>query len=322
MSNDNQVNDAALMLSALGKDLADAAVGSLETNARDQIKARLEELEKNPPADGEVERVLREFERFFSEAVEAVNQSDFKPRVINDSSEEFVLEEEAEASFDIKLEPERRFVVPEPSGNCRLDLNRLHPYQVARALRNDTARTIAIVIQNLTTEHAAKTIENLAEEVRSEVAVELSKPLDVSPTVVDSILEAALAAAIRVDRREPEENQAQQMIELMRTLPKKIRTSMINHLMEVDEEFGAQVQSQLFQFEDMVRLEDRDIQKLLSGIDTDSLVIGLQQAPPELVEKLLGNMSKRARQSIEEEMEFKKMSKNRKLKLRDSKLCN
>ena len=40
-------------------------------------------------------------------------------------------------------------------------------------------------------------------------------------------------------------------------------------------------------------------------VETDSLVVALQRADDALVAKLLNNLSKRARESIQEEMQYK-----------------
>jgi flagellar motor switch protein FliG len=52
-------------------------------------------------------------------------------------------------------------------------------------------------------------------------------------------------------------------------------------------------------------LEDRDLQKVLAQSSSDALVIALVDASDDLKTKLFNNMSKRARQTIEDELQFK-----------------
>ena len=60
----------------------------------------------------------------------------------------------------------------------------------------------------------------------------------------------------------------------------------------------------LYQFEDLLLIEDRSIQKLLAEIDSKTLGLALKDAPQEISEKVMGNLSKRARESLTEEISF------------------
>ena len=91
----------------------------------------------------------------------------------------------------------------------------------------------------------------------------------------------------------------------MRSLPKTVRIPMMEQLVTSDPDLAGQVKSQLYQFEDLNKLSERDMQKVLGQTNTESLVLALQGADEELVSRILGNLSKRARESLVEEMEFK-----------------
>ena len=60
----------------------------------------------------------------------------------------------------------------------------------------------------------------------------------------------------------------------------------------------------MFVFDDLDTLTDREIQIILREIEQKDLVIALKTASEEVKEKILGNMSDRVRNYIEEEMEF------------------
>jgi len=60
----------------------------------------------------------------------------------------------------------------------------------------------------------------------------------------------------------------------------------------------------MFVFDDLDTLTDREIQVVLREVEEKDLVIALKTASEEVKEKILGNMSDRVRNYIEEEMEF------------------
>ena len=60
-----------------------------------------------------------------------------------------------------------------------------------------------------------------------------------------------------------------------------------------------------FTFDDILRLNDRAIQKLLTKIYTTDLLNALKSASSNIQNKFLFNMSKRAAQMLKEDMEFR-----------------
>jgi flagellar motor switch protein FliG len=59
----------------------------------------------------------------------------------------------------------------------------------------------------------------------------------------------------------------------------------------------------MFVFENLLDIDDRGIQTLLREIQSDSLIIALKGAPPELREKVFKNMSSRAAEMLREDLE-------------------
>jgi flagellar motor switch protein FliG len=181
----------------------------------------------------------------------------------------------------------------------------MHPYQVAHALRNEKPVAAGIVLRKLANEHAAKTLEFLPEALRPHVFLELASPSNVLPMIQERILSKTLELSLRVEEREAEEETTEQMANLMRSLPRPLRKPMLDELEKRDSDLAEAVRNALYRFEDMEKLSDRDLQKLLGQCQTDSLVCALQQVDESLLTFVLSNMSRRAKESLQEEMEFK-----------------
>jgi len=60
----------------------------------------------------------------------------------------------------------------------------------------------------------------------------------------------------------------------------------------------------MFTFEDLIYVDDAGIQKTLREIEQKDLALALKTANPQVSEKILKNMSERARAIVTEEMEF------------------
>lgn len=59
----------------------------------------------------------------------------------------------------------------------------------------------------------------------------------------------------------------------------------------------------MFVFENLNDLDDRSVQLLLREIQSDSLILALKGASPELREKIFKNMSQRASEMLREDLE-------------------
>jgi flagellar motor switch protein FliG len=60
----------------------------------------------------------------------------------------------------------------------------------------------------------------------------------------------------------------------------------------------------MFVFEDIVKLDDRSIQRILREVDSKDLTMALKGSSEEVKNVIFKNMSKRASQIIKEELDF------------------
>ncbi|QEG23371.1 FliG C-terminal domain-containing protein [Mariniblastus fucicola] len=300
----------AVLLNLVGGEAASSALSGIPEETSRQVKATLEEFKTHPPTQDEVEYVVDDFVKYFRFAMKTVDQK----MAQDDSADSEEPEDEtpapkimqlAEEDFEVEIEPEKKFLPLKETGNHIQDLTRLHPYQVAHAIRNEDALIISIVIRNLATEHAAKTLEFLPDTLRPAVFLQLAQPCTVSNEVLQRILETAVQIAKRVEKRENVVDAAEQMVTLIRSVPKHIRGPILDELQKTDEELSNKVKAQMYQFDDLSLLSDRDLQQVLGQTSTDSLASAVQGIDSDLMEKILGNMSKRARAAFEEELSFK-----------------
>ena len=90
------------------------------------------------------------------------------------------------------------------------------------------------------------------------------------------------------------------MLNLMGT---SVETSVLEYVREADNELAQQIMDNMFTFDDLIKVDDKAIQALLKEVQTESLVIALKGAAPELREKIFKNMSSRAAETLREDLE-------------------
>ena len=132
----------------------------------------------------------------------------------------------------------------------------------------------------------------------------LSKSNHCGAYIEELALQTVFDKAKTVEERDQEEISAGQIAELLRTFSKPIRVPLMQALTEEDEALAEQVKSKLFSIRDLANLQDRDVQAVLAECKTPDLVVGLQECEEEILVKVFSNMSKRAKETLQEEMEL------------------
>jgi len=293
----------ALLLSVLGDDASKAAFQSMHPTRATYVKRLLDEFKNDPPSHDEIEYVVKDFNNYFAFAMETLQPQIQQAKQANADNAKSPNSKSASA---VPKKPQPTFFdAIEPTGKPVDDLNRLDAYQIGMALKDDHPKTVALVLRQLETPLAAAVLENLSENTRTDSVVFLSHESTVPEKIVHQVLVSTFEKANSIHFRETVVDQSQVLADLMRSLPKEMRNQLIERLKLENPELIDEVRSKLYIFDDLLRLDDRDVQKVLGEIETDILIVALQQADPTVSTKLLNNLSKRARQTIVEEMEYR-----------------
>ena len=80
-------------------------------------------------------------------------------------------------------------------------------------------------------------------------------------------------------------------------------TAVIDNVREYDPELAQKILDEMFVFENLLDIDDRGIQTVLREVQSDSLIVALKGAAPELREKIFKNMSSRAAEMLREDLE-------------------
>ena len=289
----------ALLLCVLGEEAEAAAMKQLNPTRVVFISKLLNEYKQTPPSEEEVEYIVADFSKYFSFAM-----STLKPELKKaEKSKRNGGDHKAPAK---NSEPQLlEFPSVAETGDYLEDLNQLDAFQIATALEQDHPKTIAFVLNQLSTTQAAAVVKQLNDDVRRETVVYLSHGVAVQDAIARQIIKTTFQRANAVTVKKSDVSQADLLAELMRSLPKEMRVELIDKLNEENADIVEDIRSKLYVFEDVLRLDDRDTQKLIAETGSDFLVSAMQRVDPEIKAKLLDNLSKRARQSLEAEIEFK-----------------
>ena len=94
------------------------------------------------------------------------------------------------------------------------------------------------------------------------------------------------------------------IVEILNLVDRSTEKTIIETLEEDDPELAEEIKKRMFVFEDIVLLDDRSIQRVVREVEGNELAKALRGVDAEVQDKIFKNMSKRAAQTLKEEMEY------------------
>jgi flagellar motor switch protein FliG len=178
--------------------------------------------------------------------------------------------------------------------------------QVVSLLSGEHPQTVALVLAHLRPDHASAIMTGLPPQTQGEVAHRIALMERASPDVVTVVAENLQRKATAV--LTPQEMSAvggvQPLVEIINRADPTTEKLILEGLEARDQSLAEEVRSRMFVFTDIVLLEDRAIQLVLRGVEMSSLATALKGAGDEVKDKILRNLSERARENLVEEIEL------------------
>jgi len=176
---------------------------------------------------------------------------------------------------------------------------------VGTALRQEHPQVVAIVLSYLESDQAAQVISMLPEEDRHDVMVRLAT-LDEVPqralAELNDVIEKEVVARVSA-AASSKVGGARKAAEIMNSLDSQIEESILGQIRDLDEELANDIVDKMLVFENLLDADDRGIQALLREVQSDRLLVALKGADASISEKIFRNMSKRAAETLRDDLE-------------------
>jgi flagellar motor switch protein FliG len=175
---------------------------------------------------------------------------------------------------------------------------------VAELLRNEHPQIVAAILVHLDFDQAGSVLKSFAERQRNEVMVRIATLDGIQPTALkdlNEVLSKVLAGGDRLKKASL--GGAKTAAEIINLMGSAVETSVLDFIREADADLAQKIQDNMFTFDDLNKLDDKGVQALLKEVQSESLVIALKGATPEMREKVFKNMSSRAAETLREDLE-------------------
>ena len=185
------------------------------------------------------------------------------------------------------------------------ELGNVSPRILAQILRNEHPQTLALILGHLHPEQAAELLQNLPSGVRAEVLMRLSKLEAVAEDMlmeVDKVLQNQLIAMGGKEGKKV--GGITSVAEILNAVDRATEEEVLSEIEEESAQMAEDIRNLMFVFEDIKALDDRAIRELLKEVSNEELTQALKGASEELRDKFFRNLSERAANMIQEDLEI------------------
>ena len=190
-----------------------------------------------------------------------------------------------------------------PAGrNMWEKLSNVQEEVLANYLKNEYPQTIAVVLSKLNSEHAARVLAILPEDLALDVVGRMLNMEAVQKEVIERV-EQTLRTEFMSNLSQTRRRDAHEvMAEIFNNFDRQTETRFITSLEEEDREAAERIKALMFTFDDLIKLDPGSAQTLMRNIDKEKLGIALKSANEDVRSFFLGNMSSRAGKMLLDDM--------------------
>lgn len=177
--------------------------------------------------------------------------------------------------------------------------------ELFNAVKTEHPQTIALMTSYLPPERASAFLNQCPVELRDKIVERLAllqpTPIEVIEQIV-SIIGRKLG--VKPSRATSETGGVKSAATLLNALDRTMSKTVLTSIEERNPDLSKSIRAKMFTFEDMTRLDNSGLQKVMREVDTRDLAISLKKASYQVKAALLGAISKRAAETVKEEIGF------------------
>jgi flagellar motor switch protein FliG len=186
-------------------------------------------------------------------------------------------------------------------------LRSIDPEQIATTIQHEHPQVVTLLLSHLKIEKAALVLQNLPETIRSNIAIRLAKMERTNPevlSVVERILERRFAGIMSQNEVQNMAGGVESLAEILNRVDRNTEKRILEDLEAIDQTLATDIRNLMFVFEDIVRLDDKSIQRLLRDVDTKDLGLALKGANDDIRAIFFKNMSEKGAKLLKDDIEM------------------
>jgi flagellar motor switch protein FliG len=177
--------------------------------------------------------------------------------------------------------------------------------QISALMEGELPETIALIMAHLKPQQAAAVLAGLSERLRIDVAQSIATMGSANPdaiSIVADILKVRAGAVVSSKEKVEVRGGVHPLVEIINRADVTTERHILDGLDALDPALAEEIRAQMLTFSDIVKLERRDVQVVLRGIDSAVLALAMKGAPTAVVEVIETNVSERNLEILQAEI--------------------
>ncbi|MCU1554211.1 MAG: flagellar motor switch protein FliG [Arthrobacter sp.] len=183
-------------------------------------------------------------------------------------------------------------------------LEDLEPVQVLALIDGELPQTIALVLAHLSPRKASAVMAGLPGSLRADVALSIATMGSGAPEAIGIVADTRkLRGGAAVSQQASKVvGGIQPLLEIINRTDAGTERSVLDGLDLLDPELAVEIRAQMVTFDDVVKLERKDVQLVLRGLDASVLAVAMKGASEPVLETITTNVSGRNLEILESEI--------------------
>lgn len=183
-------------------------------------------------------------------------------------------------------------------------LEDIEPVQILALIDGELPQTIALVLAHLSPRKASAVMSGLPGSLRADVALSIATMGSGAPEAIGIVADTLkLRGGAAVSQQASKVvGGIQPLLEIINRTDAGTERSVLDGLDLLDPDLAVEIRAQMVTFDDIVKLERRDVQLVLRGLDASVLAVAMKGATEPVLETITTNVSGRNLEILESEM--------------------
>lgn len=184
-------------------------------------------------------------------------------------------------------------------------LNMMDPATVAEIIRDEHPQIIAAIVVHMERAQAAEVLQRLDEGLRNDVMLRVSTFSGAQPAALAELTEVLTGMLDGQNVQRNKNGGVNMAAEILNLFNTPAEESALTTLRNFDQGLAQRIVDEMFVFEDLAKLDDRTLQRVISDLDAEAMAIALKGASEAVFSRFIKNMSTRAAEMLQEDMEMR-----------------
>ena len=175
---------------------------------------------------------------------------------------------------------------------------------IADLISDEHPQIIAVILSYLESAVASDVLSQLDPKLQPDIIYRLSTIENIQPEALkelEKVMEKKFNS--NASLRATQAGGIRSAANVMNYLKSNVESSIMKELTKKDKDIAKEIQENMFDFENLIGIDDKSMQTLIRSLDNELIVVALKGADDAVSDKFFACMSQRAAANIKDEME-------------------